>query len=137
MGDLEAVVRPYCDWYSAFVALPEELERRPPKDWAVTDLTAELPDLVLPDDWAKAPNNVQKFHAAVVYLANEMRHSLSEWQPQWYCFLETDVYFIPENFRRLVALRGWDKRPVPTWVGTPRLHALARDGYLLDPFMAG
>ncbi|CAD7962488.1 unnamed protein product [Amoebophrya sp. A25] len=28
--------------------------------------------------------------------------------PDWYCFLESDVYFIPENFKRFALLRGYD-----------------------------
>ncbi|CAD7958635.1 unnamed protein product [Amoebophrya sp. A120] len=35
-------------------------------------------------------------------------HSKLKFIPDWYCFLESDVYFIPENFKRYALLNNYD-----------------------------
>jgi len=150
MEDFEGLLRPRCDWFAAFVALEPRSadgegladDAQFPVGWSVIDLVAVYPELVEPDRWASAPNSNQKFHAMVRYMDDHVtgKDAATELSPPdgrdwWSCPLETDVYFVPENFRRLVALRGLNTSS-PLWLGGPRLHALQTDGAMLEPLLA-
>ena len=72
---------------------------------------------------------VNRFHVGVLAAAERWGATAAA---DWVCFLEADVYFVPENFRRVAALRALDPT-LPLWVGGARLHDRHRTGILLEP----
>ncbi|CAE8737041.1 unnamed protein product, partial [Polarella glacialis] len=139
MEDFEFVLRPHCDWFAAFVALPPEavtnLPAIPP-GWSVVDLASVFPGQILADRWEDPPNSLQKFHLAVRFMREKIQWSrlTTNSKDWWFCGLESDVFFIPENVRRLIALRRLNSSQ-PHWLGGPRLHTLGSDGVLLEPLL--
>lgn len=53
--------------------------------------------------------------------------------PDYYCFIESDVFFVPENFKRYLRLKNFTDSSVPRMVGHVWTHALFREGLLTEP----
>lgn len=114
----------------------------PLSSWSVVDLVAAYPTDMEPNRWSDPPNNIRKFHMMVRYMSDHAPHlprgsglSNSEAHHWWFCPLETDTFFLPENFRRLVALHRLNAS-APVWLGGPRMHSAASDGILLEPMLS-
>ncbi|CAD7934763.1 unnamed protein product [Amoebophrya sp. A120] len=117
---------------------------------------------------AAAPtrNLLQKTHYGMVAVADAVyQANVAEVEPssaasartnvmKWHCFLESDVYFIPENFKRFVYSRFMmldkktntdaqeqnfeDRDSRSFWLGLVHSHRVAAsEGYLLEPLQAG
>eukprot|EP00928_Gymnodinium_smaydae_P068292 TRINITY_DN5138_c0_g2_i1.p1 TRINITY_DN5138_c0_g2~~TRINITY_DN5138_c0_g2_i1.p1 ORF type:complete len:697 (-),score=75.82 TRINITY_DN5138_c0_g2_i1:768-2858(-) len=137
MCDQARYQRPYCDWFGFFVVVDIE------EDWRILDTLHSACDFngfmdvnvvnlrrtyrMVLDDWHGSSNNVQKFHHAVLYTGEVLSA-----QADWFCFIESDVYFIPDNFKNFL-MRTQLHGSGTHWVGGLRMHSQLTDGILVEP----
>ncbi|CAD7958894.1 unnamed protein product [Amoebophrya sp. A25] len=85
------------------------------------------------------PNTVEKYHLALIDAAEfffqdqNIRDKKNLQGHDWFCVLESDVYFIPEHLRRFLILKGLDLPKKPLHVGPVWAHSIFQDGYLTEP----
>lgn len=86
-------------------------------------------------------NFLEKHHAAFLALDEgvdrdegiERRNNLKS----WYCFVESDVYFVPENLKRFLFSRGYDVEASARYVGLLFSYHAFSHGYITEPLQGG
>lgn len=130
-----------CEWCGFFVA-NADTERPLPKTIGacyLIDLAQEpevREDPVNETNDAYGSNLLPKLSHAIVWLSKQQWFSAPR-SPHpslidWFCLMETDVYFVPENFRRLITLLGLVPER-PEWVGHTVLQSLHMEGVMIEP----
>ncbi len=168
MRDHAHVTAPYCDEFAFMVANATVTEEAVEKETGAGVHNLANPPLSCPtDEWGDSenpPNTVQKFHFSILSAAERffggigtdlMRdpsdlkgEEAEESVNSYYCFIESDAYFLPENFKRFLVLKGlvWsaadggsagnhgeEKVPESLWIGQTWAHNIFQDGFLVEP----
>ncbi|CAD7971248.1 unnamed protein product, partial [Amoebophrya sp. A120] len=112
----------------------------------------------------KMPNTVEKFHTSILdaerFFFQERKnfqqnnqaatnagpqsdespgadeHKQEDALHYWYCFIESDVAFFPENFKRFLLLKNLateQTKQSPLYVGQTWAHSVFQDGFLTEP----
>eukprot|EP00927_Polykrikos_kofoidii_P049006 TRINITY_DN43158_c0_g1_i1.p1 TRINITY_DN43158_c0_g1~~TRINITY_DN43158_c0_g1_i1.p1 ORF type:complete len:686 (+),score=79.96 TRINITY_DN43158_c0_g1_i1:70-2127(+) len=90
----------------------------------VVDLRAAFSSIVA-DDW-NVKNILQKVSHGLEYAGSILPAF------DWACLVETDVYFSPVNFRRLVRTRLLSPEDLH-WLGYTHMHSLLEEGIMVEP----
>ena len=138
--NMEAIMRTYgtdCDDLQFFIAAEGEPARRELDGAEIINLHAVYPDKVPPDrtefhrEVGAAPakttsNTIVKLLHMLLWSAEDDRG-----RPHWHCRLERDTYFLPENFRLLVASLGLDAAD-PHYLGVREFNDVPRSGLIYN-----
>jgi len=134
MRDHSVVTAPYCDDF-VFIVANSSITAPTLFDQRVVNLAAGDVFRKIPDDvWAdkndsgekSLPNTVEKYHVALIALLRSMG------QLDFWCLIESDTYFIPENFKRYLHLQNLNLSE-PLFLGAMWTHSLIQDGILIEP----
>jgi len=78
--------------------------------------------------WNSNSNLLAKAFHMLLHLADEAAKAESD----WFCLLETDVYFVAANFRRLVTLLELSPKD-SHWIGHELLSDIFQNGVAIEP----
>lgn len=134
LSELAATSARGCDWCGFFVSVTDRLKKRMPAlagHCEVVNLAWKAGMGFDPlRSWTSWSNQIPKMFNALRHVGSMMMSGVL--QVEWVCMLETDVYFIPENFRRLVALLQISPDDVH-WLGHVSHMGLEAFGPRIEP----